>query len=317
MSGVVAPFTDAILPIVAIAAVGYLLGRRTGLSVEPLNTVALTFFLPALVFHGIATTDLGGGTVVKLVGGVLAYTFVLMGIAYVGGRALDVPEALLPAIALSSAFPNSGFVGIPLTGFVFGEIGRTTATLFLTTQSVVLYTLGVYVVSSDGENAAMEAVREVFRLPLVYAVIAAAALRALGLVPPTDGTFMTTVDSVGSASIPLMLTVVGIQLAEVELGALRRTLLPAGLKLAVAPVVGAALALAVGFSDPRVSNIFVIECATPAAVTPLALIIAYGETPEEGLSAAEFTSTVIFVTTILSVVVLTALVVAVRNGWLF
>jgi malate permease and related proteins len=315
MSGVVAPFTDAILPIVAIAAVGYLLGRRTGLSVEPLNTVALTFFLPALVFHGLATTDLSGGTVVKLVGGVLAYVFVLMGIAYVGGRALDVPEALLPAIALSSAFPNSGFVGIPLVGFVFGDLGRTTATLYLTTQSVVLYTFGVYVVSDEG--AALEAVREVFRLPLVYAVVAAGVLRALGLVPPADGTFMTTVDSVGSASIPLMLTVVGIQLSEVELGALRRTLFPTGLKLVVAPVIGAAIALAVGFSDPRISNIFVLECATPAAVTPLALIIAYGDTPEEGLSAAEYTSTVIFVTTILSVVVLTGLIVAIQSGWLF
>ena len=315
MSGVVAPFTDAILPIVAIAAVGYLLGRRTGLSVEPLNTVALTFFLPALVFHGLATTDLSGGTVVKLVGGVLVYVFVLMGIAYVGGRALGVSEALLPAIALSSAFPNSGFVGIPLVGFVFGDLGRTTATLYLTTQSVVLYTFGVYVVSD--ESAALEAVREVFRLPLVYAVVAAGILRATGFVPPVDGTFMTTVDSVGSASIPLMLTVVGIQLAEVELGAIRRTLFPTGLKLVVAPVVGAAIALLVGFSDPRISNIFVIECATPAAVTPLALIIAYGETPEEGLSAAEYTSTVIFVTTILSVVVLTGLVVAIQSGWLF
>lgn len=315
MSSVVAPFTSAILPIVAIAAVGYLIGRRTGLSVEPLNTVALTFFLPALVFHGLATTDLSGGTVVKLVGGVLVYVFVLMGIAYVGGRALGVSEALLPAIALSSAFPNSGFVGIPLVGFVFGDLGRTTATLYLTTQSVVLYTFGVYVVSDEG--AALEAVREVFRLPLVYAVVAAGVLRALGLVPPADGTFMTTVDSVGSASIPLMLTVVGIQLAEVELGAIRRTLFPTGLKLVVAPIVGAAIALLVGFSDPRISNIFLIECATPAAVTPLALIIAYGETPEEGLSAAEYTSTVIFVTTILSVVVLTGLVVAVRSGWLF
>lgn len=317
MSGVLAPFTSAILPIIAIAAVGYLIARQTGLEVDPLNTVAINFFLPALVFHGIATTDLSGETVIRLVVGVLAYIFILMGIAYVGGRALGVSDALLPAVALSSTFTNSGFVGIPLLGFVFGDLGRTTATLYITTQGVVLYTLGVYAVSSGGESAALEAVREVFRLPLVYAVAAAAALRGLRLVPPTDGTFMTTVDTVGSASIPLMLTVVGIQLAEVKLGALRRTVFPAGLKLVVAPVVGAALALAVGFSDPRISNIFVIECATPTAVTSLALIIAYDETSEEGFSAAEFTSTVIFVTTVLSVIVLTVLVVAVQSGWLF
>lgn len=315
---VVSAFTSSILPIVAIALVGYLIGRRFGSTVDQLNTVALNFFLPALVFHGVATTDLSGGTVVALAVGVSAYTIGMMAIAYVGARTLDLSEAILPGIVLASAFPNSGFVGIPLMAFVYGDLGRTTATLFLTVQSVLLYTLGIYVVSADNDDTGtMDAVREVFRLPLVYAVAAAALMRAFGLVPPVDGTFMTTVDTVGSASVPLMLTVVGIQLADVNLRAFRRTTVPTVLKLVVAPVVGAGIALAIGFSDPRVSNIFVIECATPAAVTPLALTIAYGDPSGDTLSTAEYMSSVIFVTTVLSVVVLTFLVFAVQNGLLF
>ena len=105
---VVSAFTSAILPIVAIAAVGYAIGRRIGVGVDGLNAVALNFFLPALVFHGVATTDLSGRTVLLLAG-------------------------------------------------------------------------------------AVDALGEVFRLPLVYAVGLAAALRWFGLVPPVDGTFMTTV----------------------------------------------------------------------------------------------------------------------------
>lgn len=314
----VSAFTSSILPIVAIAAVGYVIGRRVGSAADQLNAVALNFFLPALVFHGVATTDLSGGTVASLAGGVLAYVLAMMGLAYATARALDMPDSLLSGVVLASAFPNSGFVGIPLMEFVFGDLGRTAATLFLTTQSVLLYTLGVYVVSADDDDTGTaDAVREVFRLPLVYAVALAGLVRALGVVPPVDGTFMTTVDSVGSASIPLMLTVVGMQLADVKLGAFRRVAAPAALKLLVAPAVGAAIALVIGFSDPRISNVFVIECATPAAVTPLALTIAYGDPPSETLSTAEYMSAVIFVTTVLSVVVLTALVVAVRNGLLF
>ncbi|ESP87348.1 AEC family transporter [Candidatus Halobonum tyrrellensis] len=317
---VASAFTSAILPIVAIGAVGYLLGRRTGVSVDGLNTVALNVFLPALVFHGVATTDLSGRTVLALAGGVLAYMVVMMGVAYAAGRASGLPETLLPAAVLASAVPNSGFVGIPLSGFVFGDVGRTTATLYLTVQSVVVYTLGVYVVSAGAERTAgaADALREVFRLPLVYAVGLAALLRAFGAVPSVDGTFMTTVDTVGSAAVPLMLTVVGIQLASVDLGALRGTALPATLKLLVAPVVGWGVALAVGFGDARVANVFVLECATPAAVTPLALAIAYGDDAgEDALSTAEYMSSVIFVTTLASVVVLTALVVAIRAGLVF
>ncbi|WP_223302149.1 AEC family transporter [Haladaptatus sp. R4] len=224
----VSAFTSAILPIIAIAGVGYVIGWRTGISVDQLNTVALNFFLPALVFHGIVTTDLSGKTVLNLGLAVFAYTLVMMGVAYLSGRTLDLPDAALPGVVLASAFPNSGFVGIPLTEFVFGDVGRTTATLFLTIQSVILYTVGVYVVSASSDNTAgvRSAVREVFRLPLVYAVVLAALVRFLGLVPPVDGTFMTTLDSVGSASVPLMLTVVGIQLAEVDLGGLHRIALP-------------------------------------------------------------------------------------------
>lgn len=53
---VVSAFTSAIVPIVAI-------GRRTGVAVDGLNAVALDFFLPAVVFHGVATTDPSGRTV--------------------------------------------------------------------------------------------------------------------------------------------------------------------------------------------------------------------------------------------------------------
>lgn len=311
-------FTSAVLPIIVIAAVGYVIGRRTGVDVAPLNTVALNFFLPALVFHGVATTQLSGGTVLDLGLGVLLYLLGMMGIAYLGGRAFDLPDAVLPGVVLASTFPNSGFVGIPLTSFVFGDLGRTTATLFLTIQSVVLYTVGVYVVSASAGDTtdATGAVREVFRLPLVYAVVLAAVVRVAGIVPPADGTLMTTIDTVGSASIPLMLTVVGIQLAGVKLGALRRTVLPTALKLVIAPVLGAAIALAIGFGDSRVGNIFILECATPAAVTPLAIAIAYTDPDDGALSTAEYMSTVVFVTTLLSVAVLTALVVAIRNGLL-
>jgi predicted permease len=161
------------------------------------------------------------------------------------------------------------------------------------------------------------AVGEVFRLPLVYAVGFAALVRLLGVAPPADGTILTTINSVGSASVPLMLTVVGIQLSEVKLGALDRTVLPTALKLVVAPILGAGIALVVGFPEPHIGNIFVLECATPAAVTPLALTIAYGDSDGDALSTAEYMSTVIFVTTVLSVVVLTALVVAIQGGYLF
>lgn len=321
MAGLTAAFTDAVGPILAVAAVGYLLSWRLDLDVRPLNTAGLYVLVPALAFDSIVTTNLGGGEVARLSAGVVGYALVMLAVAWGVGRLLGESGPLLGALMLAAAFPNSGFVGIPLSEFAFGEVGRTTAVLYLTVQNLVVYTLGVYVVSrtADGDRGPLAAVREIFRLPLVYAVLAGVLVRWLDLVPPGGSPVMDTVSMVGDASIPVMLLILGAQLAATDVAAVGRSVAPTVLKLAVAPVVGLGLALALGFSDPTVAKVFVLECATPAAVIPLSLTIEYaGEVTAEGgdITAPEYLSTAIFTTTVAGVVVLTALVAALQAGLL-
>jgi predicted permease len=126
---------------------------------------------------------------------------------------------------------------------------------------------------------------------------------------------MTTIKLVGDASIPLMLVVLGIELADVDVGALSRAVTPTVLKLGVAPSVGLAIAHVIGFGELTVARTFVLLCATPVALVPLALAIEYGGTRKaDGLSVSSYLSSVIFVTTVLSVVVLTVLISLLRSG---
>jgi hypothetical protein len=313
--GLTAAFTNAVGPILAVSVVGYLLGRGTDIDVGPLNTAGLYVLVPALAFHSIATTSLGGGEVFKLGVGVVGYALAMLGLAWVVGRATGESGPLLGALMLAAAFPNSGFVGIPLSEFAFGQTGRATAVLYLTVQNLVVYTLGVYVASRGSERGVREAVGEVFRLPLLYAVLAAVALRALGLVPSADAAAMETVRLVGDASIPVMLLILGLQLADTDVTAVSRSVTPTVLKLGAAPVVGVGLALALGFEDPTVARVFVLECATPAAVIPLALTIEYADdVAVEGFTAPEYLSTAVFTTTVASVAVLTVVLAALEAG---
>jgi len=307
-------FTNAVAPILAVAAVGYVLARATDVDVGPLNTAGLYVLLPALALHSILTTTLGGGEVLKLGVGVVAYALVMIAIAWAVGTALGESGPLLGALMLAAAFPNSGFVGIPLSEFAFGDVGRTTAVLYLTIQSFVVYTLGVYIASGGG-NGARSSLREIFSLPLVYAVLVGVVARAAGVAPAADTAAMETLGLVGNAAIPVMLLVLGIQLAETDVTAITRSVAPAALKLGAAPVVAVGIAFALGFADPTVAKVFVLESATPAAVTPLALTIEYAEDIAPGeVSAPEYLSTTIFVTTVASVAVLTALVALLQTG---
>jgi predicted permease len=127
---------------------------------------------------------------------------------------------------------------------------------------------------------------------------------------------MATLALVGNASIPVMLLILGIQLADTDYGAaLSQVGIASVLKMAVAPAVGVGVALVVGFQDPTVARTFVLECATPAAITPLLLVVEFGgESAGNGLSVAEYVSTTVLVTTLLSVPVLTLLIALLESG---
>ncbi|ADQ68080.1 permease [Halogeometricum borinquense DSM 11551] len=311
-------FATAILPILVVGAVGFVLGRAKDIDTDPLNTVVVYILAPALVFHSLATTTLAESTLVQVAGAVTVYHLVMIVVAEGVGRAFSERDPLLSALVLVSAFPNSGNYGVPVSNFAFGETGRATAVLFLSVQGVLIYTVGVYIASRGGGASGLAGLKEVFRIPLVYAVIAALLARGLGIVPPADATSMATLKLVGDASIPVMLIILGIQLARTDVGATLRTVgVVTTLKMIVAPVIGVGVALVVGFSDPAVAKTFVLESAMPAAVTPLILVAEFAEGKVAGVPVAEFVSTAVFVTTLVSIPILTAVIAILESGLLF
>jgi hypothetical protein len=309
----------AILPVLSVAAVGFLLGKAREIDVDPLGTVTIYVLTPALIFYSLATSEISGGLAARLIGGVVVFTLAMVALAEAAGRLLGESEPALGALVLSSSFPNAGNYGIPLSAFAFGAVGRSTAVLFIAGQSLLMYTVGVYLASRGEQTDLRGAAAEVFRLPLIYAVLAAWVARWLGVVPATDSAAMETLRLVGDSAIPVMLLMLGIQLANTQHGAaISRVGVSNGLKLVVAPLVGVGVALALGLgANPAVARVFVLECGMPAAVTPLLLTIEYdsGE-GSDGLTGPEYMSTAIFVSTIASVVTLTGLIAVLQSGML-
>lgn len=307
--------TTAVLPIITVAGAGYLVGRHWEIDVDSLNTITLQVLLPALAFHSLGTSSLGGIATGQIVGGVVAFVGLMIIIAEGVGRVTRTSDPFLSALVLVSVFPNSGNFGIPLSEFAFGSIGRTTAVLFVTVQNVLVYTVGAYLASRSQGQVGLAAVTEVAKLPLVYAAIAALILRWADMIPPAGSVMMTTLQLVGNASIPLMLIILGVQLVEIDTGAVSRVTIPSVLKLGVAPCVGFVIVLLFGFEDLIVARVFILLCATPAAILPLVLTLTYsGSVSTDELTVPEYVGTAIFVTTVASIAVLTVLIVLLRSG---
>jgi hypothetical protein len=308
-------FATAILPIVAIAAAGFLLGRLRDVDADALNTVTVYVLVPALVFHTLATTELGGETLVSIAAGVFLFVGVMAALSQGTGRALGTTEPILGTFVLVGVFSNAGNYGIPVSEFAFGSLGRSTAVVYIVAQSVAMYTLGVYLAARGDESHWREGVRAIFTIPLIYTVAAALAARWLGIVPPADAAAMETLKLVGDSAIPVMLLILGIELASTDYSAAALQVTPAvGLKMLVAPLVAVGVAFVVGFQNPTVARVFVLECAMPAAVTTLIITGEFAGSGTEGVAATEYASTAIFVSTVVSVPILTALIALLQSG---
>jgi predicted permease len=301
---------ETMLPIVALTAIGAAFEWWVGLDVDSLNTVVLYLLLPALVFHSLVTSTLAGGTTLRLVGGVWAFTAVMLVLAWGVGRATGASGETLSALVLASAIPNVGNFGIPVSTFAFGPVGRTTAVVFVAAQNVLTLTVGVYIAARGAGTVARGALRRIAEFPLVYAIVLALVVRAT-VGDPGGGNLMRTIELTGNASIPLFLIVLGASLVQTDIGATLRSVTPAvALKLGVAPVVGVLVALGLGVERPAVLRTFVLESAAPVAIMPLSLAI---EFTEDG-SGPAYLSTAILVSAILGIPLAAGLILLLQSG---
>lgn len=307
--------TTAVLPVMSIAVVGFAIGKYIKIDVRPLSVVTIWVLAPALIFYSMATSDLAGAEMLKLAAGVAIVTGAMAVIGEGSARLSGTEGPARDGLVLSSTFSNCGNFGIPLSTFAFGAVGRNTAVLYLVAQNFLMYTLGVYLAARGGTTSKFDGLREIFRLPMVYALFAAIIARQLGVVPPVDSTVMQTIELTGNSAIPLMLLLVGIQLAQTERSStLRKMALPNVLRLGVSPAVAVGVVFLFGFNDVTVARVFVLESATPVAITPLILAIEYRKSGTGDISGPEYISTAIFTSTLLAIPLSALLIAILQSG---
>ncbi|MFA1610665.1 AEC family transporter [Halobellus rubicundus] len=307
---------SAIVPILLILAAGFALDRAQDIDPGPLNTLSLFVLTPALVIHSITLTDLGAGTLLRITAGVGAFIFGLLAVSWLYGRATGKEDAVLNTFLLVAVFGNTGALGIPLADFAYGDLGRQTAVLFAAVHGALVFTLGLFIALNSDDEAGATVLKRVLRYPLVYAVGLAIVARAAGVVPPADSALMETLGLVGEASIPVMLLILGIQLSETEYrGALSMTVTPTLFRFGVSPLVGLVVAVALGFQNAVVAEVFVLLTAMPVAVAPVIFVVEFaGDTTVGGVRLPEFVSASVFVTTLASIPIVTVVIALLKSG---
>jgi malate permease and related proteins len=286
---------QTVLPVFLLAAAG--VAARRVLEIDPKHVArtAIYLFVPALAFDGIYRAALDGGEVAKIVLFMVAVTLAMVSVTYVTGRLFGWTLREIFGISLGTAFSNVANYGLPVVYFAFGQAGLDRAMLTVVCSGFLMYTLGVFL-AARGRLDLRASAGAIFRLPLIWAVVAAIAVRAAGVAVPEP--LYKAVHLLSQGAIPLVVILLGMQVAGISLqGARLKIGLAVLLRLAIAPLIGMAV-VALLRPDPLTARILVLQSAMPSAVNTLLLAVEFD-------AEAEVVSGIMLATTVLSLATVT------------
>jgi predicted permease len=286
-----------ILPVFLIIVLGYLLERRLSLDMQSVSRVIFYALGPCLVFSSTATSAVSGTDIWRIVSFVLLTTLAMGLLSWAVARTLRFSRAMESAFLLTTLFVNAGNYGLPVNLFAFGQTGLERAAIFFTVSALLTSSIGVYL-ASRGQASGLDALRNVLKVPIVYGALAGFIVNLAAITVPEP--VAKAVDLVGGASVPLMLLLVGMQLAKTSLaGELKAIGLATFVRLVAAPAVALVLAAWLGLTGVT-RQACVTEASMPTAVTAIILATEFEAGPQ-------FVAGVVFVSTLVSVITLTLL----------
>ncbi len=286
-------------PMLTCVGVGVYWGKRD-LPFSP-NFLALlvtSISTPALVFHTLATTELDNALLLEI-GGITL--LVLLAAALVSALMLRLLGLPVRALLMTTAFPNSGNLGLPMSLMAFGPEGFSAAIVFFAVCAFIQNTIGVRTLPNAGVQGA-------WRSPVLVASVLAVAVRFVDLTLP--GWVLESAFMLGSLTVPLMLISLGYALSSIPVGGLRAGSVIAAIRLTLLPLTAWAVTWALGL-PPALQGVIVLQMAMPCAVISYMFATRYTDKGEVAAGAV-LVSTIAFL--LLSPLIL-RLVGAPIPGW--
>ena len=298
MTMLVAIVAADILPIFVVAGIGFILARHFEISVRTVSRIVFNALTPALAFTLLATSKMTGTEFGRIAVFCVLLTAAAGLVAWLVTLPFRLDRPALVGVLLVVMFSNGGNYGLPVVLFAFGREALSYATVYFVTAAVITYTIGVFL-AATGRRSLVHALTGVFKVPALYGVAAAAPVVLFGLDVPL--VVMRPLSLLSDAAIPMMLLVLGMQLERARWPD-RPALVAAAvaISLFVTPLLAFTLAWALGLSGTA-RQAGIVEASMPAAVITTILALEFEVAPD-------FVTSVVFASTLLSPLTITALI---------
>ena len=291
-------FTSVLAPIILVAFTGYAIRRWGKLDPGPLVKISYYVFNPALGYLALAQAQVEPVLLGRLALLTALVTVAMVALGYLAGRQLRLPPVTGSAFVLAVAFTNTGNFGLPVSEFMFGADGLAMAVICFMAGNLALNSIGVYV-AARGRVGVREALGQVLRNPGIWAVL-------LGLIANRTGWSLPlplerAVDLLSRPTVPVMLLVLGMQLAAMPMDRSHWGLvgLASFMRLIISPLLAFLLASPLGLTGLP-WKVGILQAAVPTAVLASVVASQYDTEPN-------FVSGAILVSSLICLVTITAL----------
>ena len=277
----------AVAPVALMVAVGYLAVKLLKIDRGPLTRLTLFVLVPFLVFDQLwrNTADLTGALRLALAFALASAAFALAG--WLAGRLLNLPQPTRASLTATTAFPNTGNMGLSVAYFALGDAGLERATIIFVVATILLFSFGPALFKG---GSLLEQLKMTVRLPLIWAVVLGLIANAVNLELPLN--LGGGVHMLSQGAIPMLLLSLGMQIAESRFSLSTYDLFASLLRVLGGPLLAYLAALALGLSGPDLVVLLLIS-GMPAAVNTYLMAAEFG-------GDAERTARVVVLSTLLS-----------------
>ena len=268
MASIIQVLTQNIFPIFLVAGFGFALRRWRGLDKNTLSSAVFYCLSPCLVFSLLVNSQLPSEELVELAAFTIVAILSMAVLGWVVARLLRFDRRDTVALMILLMFVNGGNYGLTLNRLRYGDEGLARAMVYYVTSTLVLYTMGVFL-ASMGELNWRQTLAKLGRLPVVYAAILAVLVYRFSI--PIPNPLMRGIEVAGAGAIPVMILVLGMQMADLRGQLHLRLAIPAvTLRLLLGPLLAVLWAMVLDLQGLSRSTA-IIEASMPPAVITIIL----------------------------------------------
>ena len=266
-----------VLPNLALMWLGFFMQRRGEASqtfIDQASSFVFNYCLPCLLFFSVVDSDVDYSKQITLIVAGILVTFML----FIGAEIYAKYFVSKPAdqgVFVQGIFrSNMAIIGLATVANAYGERGLSIGAVYMGVVTILFNILAVITLSRVSKSVddtwvsrSTMIVKKLFTNPLIIALVAAFAYKALPL-PPITGVIHTTGDLLAAVALPLALICAG---ASIDL---KSMLHPSGLsmqasigRIVIAPLIAIAIGLGFGLSGVHMGVLFLMAASPTAAAS--------------------------------------------------